>query len=369
MMRFTFFFHKFKYFDLPLLAATLLLCLAGLAVLYSTSLSNENTAIFWKQLLFLSLGLLIFIFFSFFDYHALAKANRIIYPLFLVLLIYLLFFGPQIRGGRRWLPLGFTNIQLAEFVKITVILGLARLLYFRRGQINSWQIIFWSLFYAGLPAFLILLEPDFGSAVIIIAIWLGILLFSKIKKKFLIVIFIALLAVSGITWRYFLKDFQKSRIMVFIDPKLDPKGQGYNVKQATIAVGSGQLMGKGLAKGLQTQNKFLPERQTDFIFAAAAEEAGFLGAFFILLLYFFLFYRLIKITRRARDDLGMYLAGGVFFLLFFHTIINIGMNIGLLPVTGIPLPFFSAGGSFLIAILLALGIAQNIAMQSKILRF
>lgn len=361
--------RKYKYFDIPLNTAIFLLCVTGLAVLYSTSLSNDNTSIFWKQLLFLSFGFVIFFFFSFFDYHTLAKANKIIYPIFIILLVYLLFFGPQIRGGRRWLPLGFTSVQLAEFVKLTVILGLARLLYFRRGQINSWQIILWSLFYAGLPALLILIEPDFGSAAIIIFIWFGIIMVSKIKKTFLAVIFIVLLATAGVTWRYFLKDFQKNRILVFIDPKLDPKGQGYNVKQAAIAVGSGQLTGKGLAKGLQTQNKFLPERQTDFIFAAAGEETGFLGTFSILLLFFFLLFRLIKIIQQARDDLGMYLSGGIFFLLFLHIIINIGMNIGLLPVTGIPLPFFSAGGSFLIVVFVALGIVQNISMQSKIWRF
>lgn len=157
--------------------------------------------------------------------------------------------------------------------------------------------------------------------------------------------------------------------MVFLNPALDPKGRGYNVRQAAIAIGSGQITGRGLGQGLQGQNRFLPEWQTDFIFAAGSEEIGFLGSFSLLCLYFFLLLRLLKIAKRARDDLGMYIAGGVLLLFFCHLTINIGMNLGLLPVTGIPLPFLSAGGSSLVVGLAALGIAQNISLQSKALRF
>jgi rod shape determining protein RodA len=157
--------------------------------------------------------------------------------------------------------------------------------------------------------------------------------------------------------------------MTFINPSLDPKGRGYNVRQATIAVGGGELLGRGLGKGVQSQQKFLPERQTDFIFAAAGEEIGFVGLITLLGLYFFLCYRLMQILKNAKDDLGMYIAGGVLFFFFFHVLINVGMNIGLLPVTGIPLPFVSAGGSSLVVSLLCLGMAQNVSLQSKALRF
>ena len=363
------FLKKFKYFDWPLQITTILLLAAGLALVYSTSLLSDGNPVFWRQVLFLALGLLAFLFFSFFDYHTLAKANKLFYVVIILALLYLLIFGQLIRGGRRWVDFGFFRFQPAEFVKLSVILGLARLLYLRRGRINSFSVLTCSFIYALIPAALIILEPDFGSALVILGLWVGIVLLSPIKKKFLAILFLCLIAISGVSWKFFLKDFQKDRMMVCLNPALDPKGRGYNVRQATIAVGSGQIFGRGLGQGLQGQNRFLPERQTDFIFAAGSEEIGFLGSFSLLCLYFFLLLRLLKIAKKARDDLGMYIAGGVLLLFFCHLTINIGMNLGLLPVTGIPLPFLSAGGSSLVVALAALGIAQNISLQSKALRF
>jgi len=363
------FLNKFKYFDIPLHIATMLLILAGLALLYSTGVSTDSSNLFFRQLVFLGIGGVAYLFFSFIDYQTLTKNNRLTYVVFVLVLLYLIFFGAAIRGGKRWIDFGIFRFQPAEFVKIVIILGLARLLHLRRGQINSWNKITWSLLYTLLPAVLVILEPDLGSALVLISIWGGMLLMSPIKKKFLVILLIIFLTVAGIGWKFFLKPFQKDRIVVFLDPQLDPKGKGYNVRQAAIAVGSGQLVGMGLGKGLQSQDKFLPERQTDFIFAASSEEIGFLGVSALLALYAFFFSRIIIIIRKAKDDLGMYIAGGVFFLFFTHVIINISMNVGLLPVTGIPLPFFSAGGSSLIVALIALGIVQNISTQSKALRF
>jgi len=363
------FFKRFKHFDIPLLASTLLLSLAGIAILYSTTLSESNSSLFYRQVLILGVGLAVSIFLSVFDYHTLAKINRIIYVVFILLLLYLEIFGTVIRGGQRWIDLGFFRFQPAEFVKLVVIFGLARLLYLKRGQINSIKTLAWSFAYALLPAGLVIMEPDLGSAIVILSLWLGIILLSPIKKKFLTILFVSFLVVAGVSWKFFLQDFQKNRILVFINPTLDPRGIGYNVRQATIAVGSGQFTGRGLGKGVQSQHKFLPERQTDFIFAAGSEEIGFLGSFSLLGLYFFLFFRILKVMKKAKDDLGMYIAGGVLFFFFCHVVINIGMNIGLLPVTGIPLPFVSAGGSSLIVSLTALGVVQNIAVQSKALRF
>ncbi len=363
------FLNRFKYFDIPLLVCTVLLVLAGLAALYATTLSDGNSGVFYRQLIFLSIGIAAFLFFSFYDYHALAKSNRVIYVVLLSLLLYLTLFGSFVRGGRRWLDLGFVRFQPAEFVKFTIILGLSRLLYLKRGEINSYKTIIWSMAYVLVPAGLVAIEPDLGSAIIISSIWVGIILISPIQKKYLLALFLAFLVFSGITWKFVLKDFQKSRIEVFLNPELDPRGRGYNVRQASIAVGSGQITGRGLGKGVQSQSKFLPERQTDFIFAASSEEIGFLGSGSLLFLFFFLLFRILKIMRQAKDDLGMYLAGGVFFFFFFHVLINIGMNIGLLPVTGIPLPFVSAGGSSLIVCLILLGVLQNVSTQSKALRF
>ncbi len=253
--------------------------------------------------------------------------------------------------------------------KLVVILGLSRWLYLKRGQINSWKNIILTFLYAFLPAALIVLEPDLGSAIIVVGIWLGILLVSPIKKRFVLSLAIGLVVLSGVGWQFVLKDYQKTRIEVFVNPSLDPHGRGYNVRQAIIAVGSGRLLGRGLGQGLQSQLKFLPERQTDFVFASASEEIGFLGCFAIVVLYTFLFFRILRIARQAKDDLAMYIVSGVLFMLFGQTVINIGMNIGLLPVTGIPLPFLSYGGNSVIVVLVSLGIVQNIRRQSKILRF
>ncbi|MBL8030672.1 MAG: rod shape-determining protein RodA [Candidatus Doudnabacteria bacterium] len=354
---------------MPLMVCMLLLLLSGLAVLYGTSLASDTMEIFHKQLLFALIALGGFIFVSLIDYHALSKQNRLAYIAILATLLYLLFLGPEIRGGKRWIDLGIGTFQPSEFVKISVAIGLARLLHLRRGQINSWKILFWSMAYAGLPAALVLLQPDLGSALVTCGIWTGLILMSPIKKKYIAVLgLIGLLLAAGV-WQFGLKDFQKDRIKVFMNPELDPRGKGYNVRQATIAIGSGGIFGRGLASGLQSQNRFLPERQTDFIFAAGSEQIGFFGSLGLLSLFVFAGYRLLAIAKRARDDLGMYLALGVFFLLWIHAIVNIGMNMGLMPVTGIPLPFLSAGGSGLVVMLFAFGIAQNVAIQSKILRF
>ncbi len=363
------FFRKFKYLDLPLLMAIFLLSFAGCALLYSTSYSSEVLNIFWRQVIFLGLGWLLFIFFCFFDYHTLAKNQRWYYVLLLIGLIYVLFFGQTVRGGNRWINLWIFNFQPAEFAKIVCILGISRILYLNRGGINSLLTLFKTLLYILIPVILVLLEPDFGSALVILGICLLSLLISPINKKHIALLIALGLIFSGFSWKFILKDFQKSRILVFLNPARDLRGEGYNVRQAVVAVGSGKIFGKGLALGSQSQNRFLPERQTDFIFAASAEQVGLLGSLTLLILFFILEWRLIKIMRSAKDDLGFFLVGGTYFLFLIHILINIGMNIGLLPVTGIPLPFLSAGGSFFLTIMIALGISQNISLQSKILRF
>ena len=362
-------FRKFKYFDIPLLSVIFLISISGLALLYSTSFASELLNVFWRQLIFFFIGWGLFIFFCFFDYHALAKTQRWLYLLLILSLIYVLLFGQTIRGGNRWINLGFFNFQPAEFAKLICILGISRILYLYRGSINALTILLKTLLYISIPVILVLLEPDFGSALVILGICILSMLISPISKKHIFVLVIIGLILAGLSWKFLLRDFQKNRIKVFLNPAKDLRGEGYNVKQAVVAVGSGKIFGKGLALGSQSQNRFLPERQTDFIFAASAEQIGLIGTSVLILLFGLLEFRLIKIMRSAKDDLGFYLAGGVCFLFFIHTFINIGMNIGLLPVTGIPLPFLSAGGSFFLTIMIALGIAQNVSLQSKVLRF
>lgn len=362
-------FNRLKYFDTPLLIVSGLLLLIGLAVQYAVSLSGGTLNIFYRQLVFSMAGLVLFFLFASYNYHRLAKLNRWAYLVLILFLIYLIIFGDPIRGSARWIDFGFFQLQPAELAKVIVGLGLSRWLYLNRGQINSWKNFLIMFLYAAVPAGLIFLEPDLGSASIVMAVWFGIMLISPLKKTYIAAFVVVMLIVGGLTWQFAARDYQKERVEVFLNPDKDPKGKGYNVRQAIIAVGSGEVFGRGLGRGLQSQLKFLPERQTDFIFASASEEIGFVGAGVLLFLYYVLFRRLLKIMKYARDDLAMYITGGILFLFMAQVIINIGMNIGLLPVTGIPLPFLTYGGSSMVIICIALGIVQNIAKQSKTLRF
>ena len=360
-------FRNVKYFDLALVISFGLLLVIGVVLMYSTSLGGTKT-IFSKQLLYAFLGIFLFIFFSYFDYKLVSKAATGLY-LFLVLsLALVLKFGTLTLGARRWFNLGLFNLQPSEFAKLILILLLARFFASRRGQIKNWQNLILSIVYALIPVLLVSRQPDLGSAIVLLGIWFGMLLVSNVQKKVFIYLFIAFLVLGGITWRYTLKDYQKHRVETFIDPQLDPQGRGYNVQQAIIAVGSGGLTGTGLGKGLQSQLKFLPERQTDFVFASAAEELGLIGTLLILALYVVLLLRLLDIYKKTQDDTGRFLAAGIFFMIFVQAFINIGMNIGVLPVTGIPLPLISYGGSSLLTTAISLGIAESVSMRSKGLR-
>lgn len=354
---------------MPLQITCGLLLLVGLVILYGTSVSGETMPIFWRQLLFAAIGTGVYFFFAFYDYHNLTKSHRAAYIITIGLLIFVLIFAREIKGSARWIDLGFFQLQPAELTKIVVIVGLSRWLYLKRGQINSWKSILTTVMYVGVPALLIMQEPDLGSSIIVLGIWAGLLLISPMQKKYIFGLLIIAAVVSGLAWKFALHDYQQRRIEVFLNPELDPRGKGYNVRQAIIAVGSGQLFGKGLGHGLQGQLNFLPERQTDFIFASASEEIGFVGCIALLGLYYYLLRRLLRIMQQAKDDLAYYITGGVMFMIFGQVLINIGMNIGVMPVTGIPLPFLSYGGSSLLVTLISLGIVQNIARQSKSLRF
>jgi rod shape determining protein RodA len=236
-------------------------------------------------------------------------------------------------------------------------------------KLKDWRYVLLSAIYVGVPATLILIEPDLGSALVIFFTWLAMLLFSKMSKKQLGALAMVLVLLASFAWMFVLADYQKNRVYTFLDPNQDPQGTGYNVLQSIIAVGSGSVTGRGLGRGLQSQLKFLPERQTDFIFASTAEELGLLGSGLIVSLFGVIFIRLIKAARHARDNFGMYLTLGIFFMLLIQVVINIGMNIGLMPVTGIPLPLVSYGGSSLVTTLLALGLVQSVVARQKAVRF
>lgn len=346
--------------DWLLVAISLLLAFYGLIILYSIEANSGQVFIFfYKQLSFLAVGLFLwFIIFSF-TYQHFKSYSFIFYFAGLLILLLVLFLGQEIRGVKGWFVLGPVSIQPVEFVKVIVIIFFAKyfsdkghLLFHYKYFLQSILLI---LPYLGLLA----LQPDLGSAFIVAMIWLVMVIFTKVRWKHILILF--LIAILGIlsSWN-FLADYQKNRLLTFWNPSADPQGTGYNVQQAITAIGSGQLLGKGLGQGPQSQLHFLPENKTDFIFAVIAEELGFVGTLVLLLLFLGMFLRIIKIMRQTNSSFGFYLTLGVLAFLSVQTFMNIAMNLSLFPVTGIPLPLVSQGGSSLWSVLLALGIVQSV---------
>ncbi len=357
----------FKKLDITLLSAVVILILLGLIIIFSTSYNSTGTDFlnFRKQAIFSVVGFILMIGVSFFDYRALKNWTGIFYVLVCFVLAAVLFLGTSIRGTMGWFDFGFFNVQPSEFVKIIMIIILAKYLSEAKNYLNDFRKIIVSGIYILLPTVLIILQPDFGSALVILFIWISMVFITGTKIKYMAMIFVFGVVSLAAGWFYVFEDYQKDRITTFINPQSDLLGSGYNVNQSIIAVGSGNLWGKGLGHGSQSQLNFLPEKHTDFIFAVVAEEMGFIGVLLLLGLFAILFYRLFKIAFETQDNFGKLLVLGVAFTLIFHITINIGMNVGIMPVTGIPLPFISYGGSSLISFLIMIGIVLNVYIKGR----
>jgi rod shape determining protein RodA len=355
---------NFFKFDLVAVASLVLLVAIGLTALFSVSTVADklNLSDFNKQIIALMLGVGLALFFTFFDYRALNSGSTKLYFIALVLLVVVFFIGTQIRGTTAWIDLGIFHFEPVEVVKVIMIIFLASFLSKKKTELSLYLRIIASVVLVFVPVFLIMQQPDFGSASIIVAIWGGMLIASGISKKSIFVLVLIGVVVATTGW-FFLQNYQKERIVNFINPQNDPLGTGYNVIQSTVAVGSGGLLGKGLGHGSQSQLNFLPEKHTDFIFAAIAEELGLLGAAFVLGLYALLFYRMRETARLARDNFGYLLVVGIIIMLFAQVFVNVGMNIGIVPVAGVPLPFLSYGGSSMLAMLASFGIIQSVYMR------
>lgn len=358
----------FRYFDVFLFTSSILLLFLGLLMIYSTTLSSPSN-LMPRQLIYSVIGLVVFFILAFFDYRDLKKTTWWLYLLIIIALVVVWFVGRNIRGSARWIDLGIFRIQPAEFAKLIMVIIMAKFLDQSGEKLKSFRYVILSGIYIAVPVILILIEPDLGSALVVFFSWFAMLMFSRMNKKHLIILITGILLVGALGWFFGLQEYQKTRVYTFINPSADPLGSGYNVLQSIIAVGSGGLFGRGVGRGFQSQLKFLPERQTDFIFASTAEELGLLGSLFILLMFGTLLYRIITTAQRSRDNFGMYLCLGVFFMLLVQVLINIGMNIGILPVTGIPLPFLSYGGSSLITTFASLGLVQSVVARQKAVRF
>lgn len=337
--------------DWVLALAVILLAAIGLTALFSISTTDNqlNLDHFYRQLISLTIGLFLMFYLSRFDYRALGLHSTKLYLLSLALLVIVIIFGIAARGTVGWIGFGNWRVQPVEIVKLIVVIFLSSYLSRKRNELSVFSKTAASVVLISIPVLLILKQPDFGSAFIIVTVWLGMLLIAGLDKKNLVLIIIFIIMTSVIV-PFFLEDYQKDRIANFMNPYHDPQGSGYNVLQSMIAVGSGGFWGKGLGHGSQSQLNFLPEKHTDFIFAVIAEEMGFFGSAIVLLLFGIIFYRLKEIARLARDNFGYLLVVGISLVLFFQLMINIGMNIGLAPVAGVPLPLLSYGGSSLISV-------------------
>jgi rod shape determining protein RodA len=357
----------FRKLDWTLITSSFLLVGFGLLSIYSSSVGRGDFLNFKKQLIFFGIGIFIMFLFSFFDWRYFREDPYLILILYFISLLALaglFFFAPEIRGTKSWYKVGPVSLDPIEFVKIIMVVLLAK--YFSARHVEMYRIrhILFSGFYILLPSVLIFFQPNLGSVLILLCLWLGILFVSGIKlRHFLILVIIGALLLA-VGWATILKDYQKERVLSFIQPQLsDPLKIGWNQRQAKIAVGSGGLFGQGIFKGSQTQYGFLPEPQTDFIFASIAEETGLAGVSVLFLFLLILIWRVMKIALAAGNNFSRLFAVGFNILLISQIFINIGMSIGLLPIIGIPLPLVSYGGGGLILTFLALGIFQNIRLN------
>ena len=354
----------FHAYPLSLVRNVLILMVVGVFFIYSASFrTGEGFAhrqFLWILVSFVFLFLTILAGYRFF----LGMA----YPLYLAaigLLIGVLFLGETRLGAQRWIELGAFSFQPSEFAKMATALALVNFLGSRNPLEGEGRVILGTGLLVGIPFMLILKQPDLGSAILLIPL-LGVLLFLwGIRYRYLIFSFLGALAGSPFLWG-FLKGYQKKRILVFLNPNLDPLGTGYTAIQSRIAVGSGGLFGKGWLHGTQSQLDFIPEHHTDFIFSVMGEELGFMGSVFLLFLYGILFYQIFQVIERTTDVKGKLLASGVLSLLFFQVFINVGMSFGLMPITGITLPFISYGGSSLVVNTIALGLLLSIYKERSI---
>lgn len=345
-----------KSLNLPITLSSILLLSIGILVIYS---SSKELALL--QAIFASLGLLLFLFVSQFDYRSIKNFILPFYIIVILLLVVVLIFGIETRGVLRWIPLGIVNLQPSEFAKPALILLLAQ---FWTKNNPTWINILKSLLWTLPAVFLIFKQPDLGSTLTIFAIWFFTAFASGISVKKIFIISFILIFVIPLS-SLFLQDYQKQRITGFLDPQSDPLGKGYNLIQSQIAIGSGQLFGRGLGRGTQSRLQFLPEFRTDFIFAAIAEEMGFIGSLMIISIFLLLLIYCLKVAGLSSDRFGFLIIFGVFGMLLFQTLVNIGMNIGLVPITGITLPLISYGGSSLLATLLSLGFVASVAKFRK----
>jgi len=362
-----------KNFDWILFGVMVILVALGLLVIYSTSFKATTLASLsdtLHQIVFALIGLVAFFLAARTDYRTWAKLTPWLYGLMVLLLLAVLVFSRAVLGAQRWINFGFFQFQPSEFAKLILIVVLAKFFAEHYDVLHRVRYLALSLVLLAAPMALVMKQPDLGTALVLVAIWLAMALVSRVRKTHLLVLAGVGAAMLPIVLKV-LKPFQRARLDSFFNPTADPLGSGYNAYQSTVTVGSGQLFGRGLAAGSQSQLNFLPSlaQHTDFIFAVLGEKLGFVGGMLLLGLFGVLLYRGVRIAYLAQDRFGMFLATGIVAMIMFHVFINVGMNMGIAPVTGIPLPLVSYGGTSLIIGMAALGLLESIAIRRKKLQF
>ncbi len=352
-------FAVLRSYDWFLTIVVFILMMIGLSAVYSVDLSKGIGLTFIpRQLTSAAIGMVVFFVAGFIHVARYESIAQIAYLGSLAALVGVLFLGVEVNGTTGWFRLAGFSFQPVEIAKVSLILLMGWLIARQGRRFDEWQFVVSSGFATAFLGGLILLQPDLGSAAILFSIWFGLLYLTGAKKRYLFGLVVVFITLMTLGWLFFFQDYQRGRFMAFLDPETSE--YGYNVRQSIIAIGAGQFFGRGLGFGSQSQLHFLPEAQTDFIFAVIGEELGFIGAALLLVLYVLLIWRLIRIARQAKDDFDAYVVLGISLLYTVHLLINVGGATGMLPVTGVTLPFVSYGGSSLIINLFLLGVVQSV---------
>lgn len=349
--------------DWVTLAVVLVLSALGVATIASATQDTRLAALYAKQLSLLGLGSLGLVAALAFDYRRLADRAPLLYVGVVLLLVYVLLFGPRVAGTRRWFFVGPLQVQPSELAKLVAALLLAKIFAEWRKESLGLRDLLGPGAFVGLLALLIAAEPDLGTAFCLVPMFLTVALLAGLRLRAVTGLLLGLVVLGGLGWQYALKDYQKERIYTFLDPARDPRGTGYQKIQSQIAVGSGGLTGKGYRNGSQSRLGYLPARHTDFVFSVLAEEFGFLGVAGVLGLYLLLLWRMLETAALARDRTGAFLAAAIAAVMGFQVMYNVAMVAGLVPVKGLPLPFMSYGGASLLSSLLAVGLVLNVRMR------
>jgi rod shape determining protein RodA len=355
-------YRSFRDFDWPLLAVALIICALGVLQIFSATHDTRWQDAWWKQIIWIAIGMGLMWIASSIDYHTLLAQVPLMYGLSIGSLIAVLAVGRLVFGSRRWIRILGFNFQISEFVKLVIILMVAKYL----SELKSDRVRARDLLklggLVGIPVALVMYQPDLGTGLTYLPILAAGILIAGIRWHYLAAIALVGALALPVGW-LFLKDYQRTRLVTFMEPSRDPRGAGYQVIQSKIAVGDGGMWGRGVTRGTQTQLRFLPVPHTDFIFSAFAEEHGFVGVVAVLGLYFLLLMQIIQNAQMAPDRSGMYICMGVATLLLFHLLVNVGMVVGRMPVTGIPLPLMSSGGSNMFSVFMMLGLVNNVRLR------